>query len=97
MDKESCLGDLGRIMALQGAAGSGVSASQGPRVQFHAPKKSSDVYLLLETSSCCPILVVQINRHIMNSVFEYLPPAEGWLPKWIFFVRLQGFSDWQLL
>jgi hypothetical protein len=84
-------------MALTGAAGSGVSASQGPRVQFHAPKNSSDVYRLLETSSCCPILVIQVNCQTMNSVFEYLPPAEGWLPKWIFFVRLQGFSDWQPL
>jgi hypothetical protein len=32
----------------------------------------------------------------MNSLLEYLPPAEGLLPKWIFFVRLQCLNDWQL-
>ena len=52
--QESCLVSLQEsIGLLPGAAGSGISASQGPRVQFHAPKtESSDVYLVLEASSC---------------------------------------------
>jgi len=97
--QESCPVSLQESMGLlAGAAESGISASQGPRVQFHAPKtESSDVYLVLETSSCCSILVVQINCHTMNSVLEYLPSSEGWLPTWIFFVRPQSFSDWQFI
>ena len=97
--QESCLVSLQEsIGLLPGAAGSGISASQGPRVQFHAPKtESSDVYLVLETSSCCSIRVIQINHHAMNSVLEYLPSSEGWLPTWIFFVRSQSFSDWQFI
>ena len=32
----------------------------------------------------------------MNSVLEYLPSSEGWLPTWIFFVRLQCFNHWPI-
>jgi len=97
--QESCLVSLQESMGLlPGAVGSGISASQGPRVQFHAPKtESSDVYLVLETSSCQSILVVKFNCPTMNSVLEYLPSSEGWLPTWIFFVRPQSLSNWQFI